>query len=74
MFTRLTKFPVHWSSKITTNYKRNAITRELHRAKKIVTEFDKELRRIKTKFLQAGFPVKFINDTCSYSTKKKKNC
>ena len=26
VFTKLTKFPVHWSSKIPTNYKRNAIT------------------------------------------------
>ena len=42
--------------------------------KKIVTELDKELRRIKTKFLHAGFPVTFINHAFSYSTKKKKNC
>ena len=63
VFTRLTKFPVHWSSKILTNYKRNAITSELHRDKQIVTEIDKDLRRIKTKFLHAGYPVKFINDT-----------
>ena len=34
VFTKSTKFPVHWSSKIPTNYKRNAITSELHRAKK----------------------------------------
>ena len=33
-FTKLTKFPVHWSSKIPPNYKRNVITSELHRAKK----------------------------------------
>ena len=63
VFTKLTKFPVHWSSKIPTNYKRNAITSELHGAKKIATDFDKELRRIKTKFLHAGYPVNFINDT-----------
>ena len=31
--------------------------------KKIATDFGKELRRIKTKFLPAGYPVKFINDT-----------
>ena len=74
VFTKLTKFPVHWSSKSPTNYKRNGITSELHRAQKIVKEFDKELRRTKTKFLHAGFPVKFINDTFSYSTKKKQNC
>ena len=63
VFTKLTKFPVRWSSKIPTNYKRNAITSELHGAKKIATDFDKELRRIKTKFLHAGYPVNFINDT-----------
>ena len=63
VFTKLTKFPVQWSSKIPTNYKRNAITSELQRAKKIATDFDKELRRIKTKFLHDGYPVSFINDT-----------
>ena len=36
---------------------------ELNRAKKIAAEFNKELRRIKTKFLHTGYPVKFINDT-----------
>ena len=65
VFTKLTKFPVHWSSKIPTTYKRNAITSELHRAKKkkIATDFDKELRRMKSNFLHAGYSVKFINDT-----------
>ena len=62
LFTKLTKFPVHWSSKILTNYKRSAITSEWHRAKKIATDFDKELRRIETKFLHAYYPIKFIND------------
>ena len=28
---------------------------------KIATDFDKELRGIKTKFLHADYPVKFIN-------------
>ena len=63
VFAKLTKFPVHLSSKIQANYKRNAITSELHRAKKIAADFHKELRRIKTKFLHAGYPVKFITDT-----------
>ena len=62
VLTGLTKLPVHWSSKFPINYKQNAITSELHRAKKIATDFYKELRRIKTKFLHAGYPVKFIND------------
>ena len=32
-FSKSTKLPVHWSSKIPVRYKRNAITGELHRAK-----------------------------------------
>ena len=71
VFTKLTKFHVHWSSKIPTNYKRNAITIELHRAKKIATNFDKELRRIKTKFLHDGYPVNFINGTFFRFNKEK---
>ena len=59
VFTKLTKFPVHWSSKIPTNYKVNAISCELHTA--IV--FNRELRKIKTDFLQAGYPVKFFMNT-----------
>ena len=54
VFTKLTKLPVHLSSKIPTNYKRNAITSELHRAKKFATDFNKKLRRIKTTFSHAG--------------------
>ena len=50
VFGKLTKFPVHWSSKIQANYKRNAITSELHRATKIAAGFDKELRTIKRNF------------------------
>ena len=49
VFIKLTKFPVQWSFKTPTTYKQNAITNELHRTKKIATDFDKELRRIKTK-------------------------
>ena len=71
MFTKLTKCPVHWSFKIPTNYKRNAITSELHRARKITTDFDKEIRRIKTKFLLTGYPVKLINDTFSRCNEEK---
>ena len=55
LFTKLTNFPVHLSSKIPTNYKRNAITSELHRDKQIAREIDKDLRKIKTKFLHAGY-------------------
>ena len=39
--------------------------------KKIATDFDKELRRIKTKFFNAAYPVKFINDTFFIFNKEK---
>ena len=48
VFTKLTKFPFHWSSRTLSNYKRNIITDELHRAKTIAKgDFIKKLRRIK---------------------------
>ena len=61
-------------SKIPTNYKRNAITSELRRAKKIATDFDKELWKIKAKVFHTGYPAKFINDKFSRFKIGKKNC
>ena len=46
-FTKLTKFPVHWSSNIPINHKQKSITSELHRAEKLTTNFEKKIRRIK---------------------------
>ena len=63
VFIKSKKFPIHWSSKITTNYKSNTITSELHKFKKITTDLNKELGRIKAKSLLAGYSVKFINGT-----------
>ena len=63
----------HWSSKIPTIYKQNAITSELYRAKKITMDIDKKLQRIKTKFLHAGYPVKFISDTFYRFNKEKED-
>ena len=44
----------------------------MNRAKKIANDFYKELRRTKTKFLHAGYPVKFINDTFFKFNEEKK--
>ena len=54
------KFPVFWSSKVPKRYKRNAITGELHRASKISSNFDDEVIKIKEKFKNVGFPLRFI--------------
>ena len=42
-----------------------------YRVKKIATDFDKELQRIKTKFSHAAYPAKFINDTFFRFNKEK---
>ena len=67
VFSNSTKLPVHWSSKIPVRYKRNAITGELNRAKRITPDFNKELKRIRQKYRNAGFSLKFINKTiCNF--------
>ena len=73
VFSNPTKLPVHWSSKIPVEYKRKAITGELHRAaRQIASDFDKELKRIRQKCRNAGFPLKFINETiCNFERGKE---
>ena len=60
VYNKMKKFPVHWTSKIPVRYKRNAITGELHRAKKIASNFDIEIKRIVKKYTAAGFPSRFV--------------
>ena len=71
VYNKSKKLPVHWSWKIQTRYKRNAITGELHRAKRIAGDFNFEVKRINKKFLSAGFPRNFIRNTTEYFNKDK---
>ena len=57
---------MHWSSKISTRYKRNA-----KKIKKIDNDFNFEVKRITTKFLSASFPKNFIRKTIEYFNKDK---
>ena len=61
--TKLKKLPVHWSSKVPFLYKRNAITDELHRAKRIALDFDKETKIIRSKYTDAGYPKHVIENS-----------
>ena len=63
VFASKSMYPVHCSSKVPFRYKKNAINGELHRAKKISSNFQSEIARIKAKFLNAGFPHKVIERT-----------
>ena len=55
------KLPVPWKSKVPKHYKRNALLGELHRAKKISSNFQNEVKNIKEKFSKTNFPLRFIN-------------
>ena len=50
----------HWTSKIPVRYKNNAIIGEFHRAKKIASNFDIEIKRIVKKYTADGFPSRFV--------------
>ena len=60
-------YQVHWSSKVPFRYKKNAINGELHRARKISSNFQLETARIKAKFSKAGFPHKVIENIINNS-------
>ena len=55
-----TKTPTHCSSCIPKRY--NSITTDLHRAKRIATDFNKEVKIIIKKFIKADYPKAFINN------------
>ena len=60
VFTKKGKLPTPWKSRVPIRYKRNAISGDLHRSKKISSDFASEITRIKSKYINAGFPIKFI--------------
>ena len=60
VYRKPTKLPVTWNSEISKRYKRNTTNTELHRAWKIASHFDQEIVHIKSKFISAGFPIRFI--------------
>ena len=43
------------------SYKGNAINGDLHRSKRISSNFDKEISLIKEKFMKADHPLRFMN-------------
>ena len=50
--------------------KHNVVIEELHRAKRIVSSFDKEKWRVREKYQNAGFPSNFANEA-THNFKKK---
>ena len=63
VFKKPGKLPTHWKSEVPTKWKRNCITGALHRAKRISTDFDKDIKTLETSFINAGYPKRFISHT-----------
>ena len=61
VYRKPNKVPLHWHSKTPVRYKRNAITGDLHRAKKISSAYQEEVSLIHKKFVTAGFPDRFVS-------------
>ena len=55
------KLPVHWTSRIPKQYKRNSITSDLNRVLHISSCLKDEISKIRHKFLNADYPFRFIN-------------
>ena len=55
------KLPVHWTSRIPKRCKRNSITSDLNRALRISSCFNNKISKIRQKFLNADYPLRFIN-------------
>ena len=71
VYNKAKNFPVHWSSKVPYKYKRNSITGELDRAKRIASNFDYETKRIRSKYKDAGYPKHFNENTIKNFNRKK---
>ena len=71
VFNKSKKVPVQWSSKTLATYKCNTSSGALHRAKKIATDFNYDVKRIFQQFLSAGFLRSFIRTTVNISIQIK---
>ena len=71
VYNQAKKLLVDWSSKVPYKYKRNAITGELHRAKRIASNFDNETKRIRNKYRDTGYPKHVIENTIQNFNSKK---
>ena len=63
VYRKPNKLPTHWFSKTPIRYKRNAITGDLYRSKKISSCFTEEVDYIIDKYTNAGFPKNFVVST-----------
>ena len=71
VYRKNTKLPSPWTSKTPKRYKWNTINGDLHRSKRISSNFDEEIPLIKEKFLKADYSLHFINSVFNEFQKDK---
>ena len=69
----ITLLSPHWSLCTPKLYKRNAINSNLRKAQRISSNFFKEKKVIREKFLKADYPKAFINNVIHYYETKQSN-
>ena len=62
VYQKNTKLALPWTSKTPKRYKRNTINGDVHRSKRISSNFNEEIPVIKEKFMNADYPLRFINN------------
>ena len=57
---KTSKLPVHLLFRVSKRYKRNALIGDLHRSKRLSSNFEMDIKVIKRKFRNADFPLSFF--------------
>ena len=73
VYRKNTKLPSPCTSKSPKRCKQNTINGDLHRSKIILSNFDEEILQIKEKFMEADYPLRFINSVANEFQKGKKS-
>ena len=63
VFKKPGKLSTDYKSEVPTKWKRNCITGALLRAKRIFTDFEKDIKILETSFIKAGYPKRVISHT-----------
>ena len=67
------KQPIHWNLAVPKSYKGNVIIGDVHRAKRISCDFDNEKSLIKSKYIKAGYPTRFVTSVINTCTVEKED-
>ena len=73
MYQKQNKQPIQWNSAVPKWYQRNVIIGNVHRAKIISCDFDYEISVIKSKYVKAGYPPRFVTSVINTCIVEKEN-